>query len=196
MPATIPDRPDPGDPIVAAWGGDVHDRIYNPQGVAVSGPALVGIVGVETKLPLDTLAFGNAAYFDNANDQLLIPAGGSGLYLVVIVWGVQNTLSWVRMRPFRNGGPNIGGDTLRGIPAITAYSSEVYVTALSDADRLEVRAQADAADAADVTVVRFSITRIGNNPATSGPTGSLEVEALPAPEDPRAELLDASGLVP
>jgi hypothetical protein len=151
---------------------------------------LVGIAGVETKLPLDSLAYGNAAYFDNPNDQLVIPAGGSGLYLVSIAWGVTNTLSWVRLRPFRNAAPNIGGDMLRGIPAITAYSSHAYVTQLSDTDRLELRAQADAADAADVTVVRFSITRIANNPATSGPTGALEIGTQPA--DPRAALLEAS----
>ena len=165
--AVIPARPVAGAVIDTAWGTDVHDRVYTPQGCGVSGPALS--VTAEVKLPLDTLSFGNSTYFDNPGDQLVIPAGGSGLYLITIAWGIANTVSWARMRPFRNGAPHIGGDTMRGVAGITVYSSHAYIAVLSDGDTLDVRGQADPADAADTSVTRFSVTRIGNAAPTSGP---------------------------
>lgn len=165
---TIPTRPASGAIVATAWGGDIHDRAFTPQGAQGSGAGLS--VTTEAKLPLDTLGMGNPAYLDVANSQLKVPANGAGLYALAYTIGIASTALYVRARLFRNGAAfSGGGASFQGSTSVTQYMGASLVLALSDLDTLEIRGSADAADAATLTIVRFSIVRIGDALATSGP---------------------------
>lgn len=162
MPATIPTRPAGGQVIATAWGQDIHDRAYTPKGVSVNGAVVAGITAV-TLLPIDARVDGDAAYMDAAGDRIVIPATMSGLYLILLAAYAQNTLSWARVRVFRNGSAASPGMTTRGQGTTQAGLSLALVLTLADGDALQVQADADSADTADMKIDRLTVLRIGDS---------------------------------
>lgn len=164
MPATVPPKPATGQPIASVWGGDVHERTYSPDGCFAAGAIITGVTA-EVKLPLDSVVLGASQYLDAANNQLIVPASGSGLYLVAVSVLFQNSATWARVRPWKNGTAHVGGAwTYRGTSAGTAgaFLSHSYLSILSDGEILDFRGQCDAADPGDLTVLRAGMVRIGN----------------------------------
>lgn len=165
----VPPKPASGGIISSAWGIDVHDRIYTPIGAMCSGPTVFNVGATEVKLQLNALQYGNAEFFDDATDSIIIPPGAAGLYMYVGMFAYVNTASWIRVRAFKNGTQHIGGASGRGSGGTTHYTSFVYVAAAAEGDIIDYRASSDGADPADITVVRAGITRIGNNLSSSLP---------------------------
>jgi hypothetical protein len=159
--ATIPTRPVAGAPIVSAWGGDVHDRIYTPAGVIVSGPASIGVTAQIT-VQLATVAYGNAAFLDAANNRLVVPAGLSGLYAILAELNATNTVSWTRFLVRRNGATFGTGQNVQGMGNSAAYASIAGLIALADGDTIDFTGQCDAGDAADLQATRIALVRIGD----------------------------------
>lgn len=86
---TPPTRPVDGAEIATEWGQAVHDGVFAPHGVEVSGADVSQLAGSLTlrTLPLDTAVDDPGGWLDAPNDRLVVPADHGGQYLC---------LAWVR----------------------------------------------------------------------------------------------------
>ena len=68
------------------------EELAKLPGVIVSGPAQVGLGSASPiRLQLDALLLGPASWFDNANDQVIVPSGTpDGMYAVEVYASVTN----------------------------------------------------------------------------------------------------------
>ncbi len=81
----LPDRPVSHASIESVWGQQIHDYTFAPAGCNVSGTA--GSVGTSlSKLVLGTATDDPGGYLDVANNNIVVPADGGGLYTVSIVF--------------------------------------------------------------------------------------------------------------
>lgn len=158
----IPTRPVSGGPIASAWGQDVHDRIYTPRGVSVSGAQITNPANYNP-LPLDTVLAGNASFANLAADQLVIPAGLDGLYLVtasVSATALGSTeIAWaeVMLGASLMGGayfpPGMTGNVVTGSMAFVfpiVAGTAIYIRAIHTGSAVKYQ------------VINLGVTRIGN----------------------------------
>ena len=73
---TMPDRPDPGEATLAAWGRDVHDAVFTPLGTRVAGGATLSVGTTLAKLPLNTAIDDPGGWLDATNDQVTVSEAG------------------------------------------------------------------------------------------------------------------------
>lgn len=154
-----------------------------PPGAVCKGPARTMTTSVE-KIPLDTLSAGLAGYFDDAGDQLKVPAvaGQDGMFLF---WAwVQATLptaaGFVRPEVRANGVTVLTGSSIYvNNAAIPGFCSIAGLTILGAGSTLSVWVNATTGNLPTVIVQAFGLVRLG------AAFGSLlaerdEAEAQPA----------------
>lgn len=81
----VPDRPVSLASVDSVWGQQVHDYTFAPAGCRCTG----GDVAAPSSdawatLPIDTASEDPGGYVDTSGNRLEVPAGGAGLYLVII----------------------------------------------------------------------------------------------------------------
>ena len=164
MPAVIPTKPTSGGPVASTWGIDVHSRMYTPLASVVSGNLMTGLLGAEVALSIDTHLAG-ANMLDTALDRLIIPVGGSGLYLVmadlqVSGLGLGND---ARARMTLSGTPqNTAGEIVGMGAGLSSWLGLSGIFLLSDGQGMGVNVLPHATDAADYQLRRMTLIRIGN----------------------------------
>ena len=77
---TMPDRPDPGEATLAAWGRDVHDAVFTPLGCRVAGGGTLSVGTTLAKLPLNTAVDDPGGWLNATTDQVTVSVDGAGLY--------------------------------------------------------------------------------------------------------------------
>lgn len=78
-----PDRPVSGASIESAWGQGVHDRVFAAKGALCSGNATSINDASDQTLPIDTALDDPGGWVDTANNRLVVPTGGEGIYLLL-----------------------------------------------------------------------------------------------------------------
>jgi len=85
----LPDRPVSHASIESVWGQQIHDYTFAPAGCRGSGTG--GSVSTTlSKLVYATVGDDPGGYMDTANNNIVVPTGGEGLYSVGVVF---NTVS-------------------------------------------------------------------------------------------------------
>ena len=81
---SLPTRPVSGAAIATDWGDEIHDRVLAASGCDVwsSGARSTGTTAI--KQNIDMAHSDPGGYLDAANDQVVIPTGKEGLYLVIL----------------------------------------------------------------------------------------------------------------
>lgn len=80
----LPDRPVSMASVEAVWGQAVHDYTFAPSGCAVHSSAAVSVGTSGVKQNLDVADDDPGGYLDAANDQVEVPTGGEGLYVIFV----------------------------------------------------------------------------------------------------------------
>jgi hypothetical protein len=80
----LPDRPVSHAAIESVWGQAIHDYTFAPAGGAFHSVTTNTVGGTPGKLHLDLAYDDPGGYLDAANDQLEVPTGGEGLYVIFI----------------------------------------------------------------------------------------------------------------
>lgn len=168
MPAVIPPKPVAGAMVDAAWGGDMHDRMYNPKGIVATGVNTTVAQGTNVLVDLSGTNSGNSAWHAGNVKELTCPVGHSGwyhceLFMQVVAGPAQGTP--MRARILRDGGVMVAG----GAPVISATGT-TYLTVcgtflIADGDVLTVDAFCPVA--MTVSIPRFSVLRAMNAVAST-----------------------------
>jgi hypothetical protein len=158
-----PDRPDAGEQIVDTWGREVHDRIFTPKGVVVSGAEVTNPANY-APLPLDTVLLGDPNLARLASDDLIIPAGFEGLYRIsgTIMANslLAGELAWAELI--------VNGIVSSGVHFASGMTGNPYPASFSTIEQLGtffnpyIRA-IHTGVSVHFKVVKFSMVRIGDN---------------------------------
>jgi hypothetical protein len=104
----LPSRPVANTTIDSEWGQAVHDYTFAPSGCRSSG----GAVTVSTslvQLPIDTAIEDPGGYVDTAGNEVEVPTGGDGFYLIGLRANTVTGATTSRTRVFINlNGTKIG----------------------------------------------------------------------------------------
>jgi hypothetical protein len=177
MPATVPTKPAAGAMVDAAWGADVHDRIYTPSGIVVSGAATpIAGSGANGILDLSNVIAGDGDWLDGA-DGLKCPVGKSGWYNIyahVQCNAGPATGTPIRFRILRDGAYFAGQSGVAISPSATAYLSCATWLQINDGNVITVDAWCGVANSS-WTATRISVVRSSHTIASA-----LQAEAKPA----------------
>lgn len=161
----VPDRPDPGESIASEWGDAVHDYTFAPSGASVYGDANTSLTTTFSKMSLNHVNEDPGGYLDNANNQVEIPTGGEGLYIIDVTISTINGSAGAgfgtRAQLRLNGnGVAHGKEDNNGGTAVRFNLGCIRVLAATDI--LSVYCQKiGSGTAPDATVVDFTLVRIG-----------------------------------
>lgn len=164
MAAFIPPIPVGGQPVASPWGIDMHQRVYAPLTSIAAGNVMTAITGASRKVALDS-HLGGYSMLDAANDQLVIPAGGAGLYLCTAAVRLNMATgsgNYMRFQFAVNGTGQNEGITVYGIGGGANWNSFSGIYSMSDGGSIAVNVVPHASVTGDVTMQRLFITRIAN----------------------------------
>jgi len=165
----LPTRPTAGASIATAWGQDVHDRVFAPKGCKVAGAAFAAFAndGSYRTMALDSATDDPGGWLDAANDQLIVPTGAEGLYLITFyATSVSGTANTQRDHVFleRNSTQIARGSAeCEGATSIVLSASTVYPLVATDVLKLRSRSTGSGMVGHNGTVVSFTCTRIGDD---------------------------------
>lgn len=80
----LPDRPVTGATIESEWGQEIHDYTFAPLGCDVYSATTGSPGSTPGQLALTTATDDPAGFLNAANNRLVVPTGGEGLYLVLL----------------------------------------------------------------------------------------------------------------
>ena len=78
----VPDRPVTLTTIDSEWGQAVHDYTFAPKGCEVHSSAAVSVGTSGVKQNIDVADDDPGGFLDAANDQVVVPTDGGGLYVI------------------------------------------------------------------------------------------------------------------
>ena len=94
----LPTRPVADATIETDWGQAIHDYTFAPAGCLVSGSAVsMPSGGTLATLDLSTADDDPGGYLDAANDRIVIPTDGEGLYAISAHVNTVNGLSLIHI---------------------------------------------------------------------------------------------------
>ena len=139
---TVPDRPVSGASIESVWGQAVHDRVFAAFGAACTGGGLSVNDASEQVLPIDTATDDPGGWVDTTNNQLVVPTGKGGLYLLAVnaqaVTGAAGSKS--RISLYFNGTRQISASE-DNAGATTIYWGVMHLAVLAAGDIIQVTAR-------------------------------------------------------
>jgi hypothetical protein len=192
MAAFVPPLPVDGANVATEWGIDIHRRNYSPLSCIATGNIMSGLDGAttpETKLSIDTFSSGYNM-LDIANDQLVIPAGGSGMWLVLASVLVNNLRGATgtgdgaliaRMRMNINGSTQVEASEIAGMGGGSGWGQVMGIYALGDGQSIAVNILPPPGDPADYKLQRIYAVRIGNAYGNIVDPAMTEVEEVAVP---------------
>lgn len=159
MPA--PDRPDDGEVVSEDWGQPVHDFVFAPAGCRVSGNT-TNIGSTEARPDLSVATDDPGGFLVAVNDEIEIPTGGGGLYLLMGAVQIDETDYRVRIRIYVNGASVASllefGDGSSAV--VVPLQTDLYE--LADGDVIHITAQRTTGSGnVEVRVLRLALLRVG-----------------------------------
>lgn len=128
---TIADRPVSHASIESTWGQQVHDYTFAPAG-CVAGGGYRSVTTSLTLLAIDTASSDPGGYADTANDRIVVPTNGEGLYTISSVHNSDTgTTGRVRVYLFLNGSELMRSteDSITGSVVTVTLSGHLQLTA-------------------------------------------------------------------
>lgn len=164
----IPTRPVAAAAIATAWGQDVHDRVFAPKGCKVAGASFAAFAndGTYRTMALDSATDDPGGWLDATNDQLVVPTGAEGLYLITFQATSINGVTTARDHVFlERNGTQIARATTEDEGAVTVVlsASTVYPLVATDVLKLRSRQTGTSLTSHNGTVVSFITVRIGDD---------------------------------
>jgi hypothetical protein len=163
--------------VDAAWGGDVHDRIYYPDGIVATGVATNVPPNTNVKLDLSGTNSGNGAWHAGVPEELQCPVGQSGwfdIYVFVQVAAGPAQGSPVRIAVQRDGTTIVGNSGVVVSPTGTTYLCALGFISIADGQKISLSAYSPVDG--NWSTPRLSIVRRSHGMGSS----LLEAEAQPA----------------
>jgi len=161
----VPTRPVTGASIASEWGQWVHDFAFAPAGCKVTGGQVsqAASPGSVIILPLDTAVDDPGGYADLANNRLVIPPDGDGIYHVIGKvaandGGTDIGRAWL----YINGAESSVSPIATYDGGVTIITTILDVVELVEGDLLTIRSKQYGSGArADVWVSSLMILRVG-----------------------------------
>jgi hypothetical protein len=162
----IPDRPVAAAPIETEWGQAVHDYTFAPSGCTVHGTTGTSLGGTLSKMNLSIADDDPGGYLNAANNRVVIPSGGEGLYSVFLkvrsVNGSAGAGYQTRASIYLNG-TGVAYDNDDNAGATNVVVTVIWIGDLAAGDHIEVYAQKRGGGTApDVTVEALTVVRMGS----------------------------------
>jgi hypothetical protein len=164
--------------VDAAWGADVHERIYTPYGIVASGVTASVGAAVNVVLPSANTIAGDGNW--HVGDLLKCPVGKSGWYNIFahvnLGAGPAKGVP-VRIRILRDGAFFAGQTGIVLDPAATTYLSVTTWLQINDGNEITIDCFTPAGSPMTYwQITRLSVIRTAHTIASS----LLEAEAKPA----------------
>jgi hypothetical protein len=138
----LPDRPVSGEVIAVDWGQEIHDRVLAAKGAEVNTGTTRTVSTTAAKCHLDVAVSDPGSFLDGLNDQVEVPTGGEGLYLITFTLDSVNgdTTSATRAHLYLNGS-SVRQATESNEGAVHVSVTVTSLVALTAGDILSVFAQ-------------------------------------------------------
>ncbi len=160
----LPDRPVSLTTIDSEWGQAVHDWTFAPKGCEVYSTTTSTVSTTASKLNMDLVGDDPGGFLDAANDQVVVPSDGDGLYLIFVLVNSVNGATTVVSRAYLylNGTPyaNSLEDSEGGTNVRITIGTLIPLTA---GDILTVYGQKkNSGTSPDMKVLALRMIRVGN----------------------------------